>query len=97
MERQRCSNRAEQTFRDVLHAHGEELCATHLTGVCMDVLHAYGETANGPSLFASVGQCAPCAWKNGNWDGKGRDPGTHHSIRMEGQQPLQRVPHTWIS
>ena len=41
--------------------------------------------------------CAPCAWKNGNWDGKGRDPGTHHSIRMEGQQPLQRVPHTWIS
>ena len=62
-----------------------------------DVLHAYGEIANGPSLFAGVGQSAPCAWKNGNWDGKGRDPGTHHSIRMEGQQPLQRVPHTWIS
>ena len=83
VERQRCSNRAGQTFRDVLHAHGEELCATHLTGVCMDVLHAYGETANGPSLFAGVGQSAPCAWKNGNRDGKTRS--RHASLHTYGR------------
>ena len=49
----------------------------------MDVLHAYGETANGPSLFADVGQSAPCAWKNGNRDGKTRS--RHASLHTYGR------------